>query len=77
MHLKRTYHVKHKHETANATRETMTIIELHQHYGHIAPSIAHHLVENGLVGRLKFDDTKDGDTFYESCIMTHKLIVKV
>ena len=66
--LKGLYCVVHEHKTANATGETMTVMELHQHYGHIAPSIACQLVENGLVGGLKFDDLKDGGTFCESCI---------
>ena len=47
---------------------------------HIAPSVARHLVENGLVSGLKFDDTKDGGTFCESCIYakaTCKPIAKI
>ena len=62
------YHVVHEHETANAATEMVTVMELHRRYGHIAPSVARRLVENGLVSGLKFDDTKDGGTFCESCI---------
>ena len=62
------YHVVHEHETANAADETVTVMELHRRYGHIAPSVARRLVENGLVGGLKFDESKDGGTFCESCV---------
>ena len=34
------YCIVHKHETANATIEMVTVMELHRHYGHIAPSVA-------------------------------------
>ena len=34
------YCIVHEHETANAAGETMTVMELHQCYGHIAPSVA-------------------------------------
>ena len=74
------YRVVHEHETANAATETVTVMELHRRYGHIAPSVAHHLVENGLVSGLKFDDTKDGGTFCKSCIYvkaTRKPIMKI
>ena len=78
--LKGLYRVVHEHETANATDETVTVMELHQRYGHIAPSVACWLVENGLVGGLKFDESKDGGTFCESCVYakaTHKPIAKI
>ena len=74
------YRVVHEHKTANATEETVMVMELHQCYGHIAPSIAHRLVKNGLVSGLKFDDLKDGGTFCESCIYvkaTCKPIMKI
>ena len=62
------YRVVHEHETANAAAETVTVMELHRRYGHIALSVAHCLVENGLVSGLKFDDMKDRGTFCESCV---------
>ena len=74
------YRVVHEHETANAATETVTVMELHCRYGHIPPSVARRLVENGLVSGLKFDNTKDGGTFCESCIYakaTHKPIAKI
>ena len=70
----------HEHETANAAAETVMVMELHCRYRHIALSVAHCLVENRLVSRLKFDDTKDGGTFCESCVYvkaTHKPIAKI
>ena len=78
--LKGLYHMVHEHETANAIMEMVMVMELHCHYGHIAPSVAYQLVKNGLVGRLRFDDMKDGGTFCKSCIYakaTHKLITKI
>ena len=56
------------------------MMEWHRCYGHITPSVAHWLVEDGLVGRLKFDDLKDGGTFCESCVYAKamcKLIMKI
>ena len=78
--LKGLYHVVHEHETANAATEMVTVMELHRWYGHITPSVACHLVENGLVSGLKFDNMKDGGTFCESCIYakaTCKPIAKI
>ena len=54
-------------------------MELHCRFGHIAPSAAHQLADQGLVSGLIFDDSKDGGTFCESCVYgkaTHKPIVK-
>ena len=78
--LKGLYRVIHKHKTTNVADETMMVMELHRHYGHIAPSVAHRLVENRLVSGLKFDESKDGGTFCESCVYmkaTRKPIMKI
>ncbi|KIK13223.1 hypothetical protein PISMIDRAFT_119245 [Pisolithus microcarpus 441] len=56
------------HEEAIATTETVTIMELHRRLGHILPTVAHHLAENGLVSGLKFDLSEDKPTFCEACV---------
>jgi len=66
-------------DSANAA-ETITVMELHRHMGHIAPSAARRLAEEGLVSGLKFDLSKDEPTFCESCVYakaTRKPIMKV
>ena len=48
--------------------------------GHIAPSVAHHLLEKGLISGLKFDESADEGTFCESCVYakaTRKPVAKV
>jgi len=66
-------------DSANAA-ETITVMELHRRMGHIAPSAARCLAEEGLVSGLKFDLSKDEPTFCESCVYakaTCKPIMKV
>ena len=65
--------------SANAAAETVTVMELHRRMGHIAPSAAQRLAEQGLVSGLKFDLSKDEPTFCESCVYakaTRKPIAK-
>jgi hypothetical protein len=65
--------------SVNAATETVTVMELHRRMGHIAPSAARRLAEQGLVSGLKFDLSKDEPTFCESCVYakaTRKPIVK-
>lgn len=65
---------------ASLLMEMVTVMELHHQYGHIAPFIACHLVENRLVSRLKFNESRDGGTFCKSCVYvkaTCKPIVKI
>jgi hypothetical protein len=55
-------------------------MELHQWMGHITPSVACHLAENGLVSGIKVDLTSGEITFCESCVyakVTRKPIAKV
>ncbi|KAG2347008.1 hypothetical protein BDR05DRAFT_856830, partial [Suillus weaverae] len=47
---------------------TVTVMELHQRMGHIAPSAARRLAENGLVLGIKVDLSSGEPTFCESCI---------
>ena len=54
-------------------------MEFHRRMGHIAPSVARRLAEQGLVSGLKVDTSKDEPTFCESCIYgkaTRKPIAK-
>ena len=64
------YHVIHTgaHNGVNAAVETVTVMELHCRMGHISPTVARHLAENGLVSGLKFDLLKDKPTFCEACV---------
>ena len=63
------YRVVHDNEsTHSAEDEQITVMELHHQMGHIAPSVARCLAENGLVSGLVFDDLKDKGTFCESCV---------
>ena len=65
--------------SVNAATETVTVMELHRRMGHIAPSAARRLAEQGLVSGLKFDLSKDEPTFCESCVYakaTRKPIAK-
>ncbi|KAG2065752.1 hypothetical protein BDR04DRAFT_960836, partial [Suillus decipiens] len=76
------YHVIHKPDSnsTNAAVETITVMELHKHMGHIAPSIARHLAENGLVLGIKVNLSSGETTFCKSCIYvkaTWKPIAKV
>lgn len=67
-------------ETANATDETITMVELHRCMGHIAPSAARCLAENGLVSGVKVDMSSGEPTFCESCVYakaTRKPVAKV
>jgi len=54
-------------DSANAV-ETVTVMELHRRMGHISPTVARCLAENGLVSGLKFDLLKDEPTFCEACV---------
>jgi hypothetical protein len=76
------YHVVHPSNghSANAAVETITVMELHKQMGHIAPSAAHRLTENGLVSGIKVDLSSGEPTFCESCVYakaTRKPIAKV
>ncbi|OAX30987.1 hypothetical protein K503DRAFT_672526, partial [Rhizopogon vinicolor AM-OR11-026] len=58
---------------------TITIMELHRHMGHIAPSVACCLAENGLVPGIKVDLSSGEKVFCESCMYakaTRKPIAK-
>ena len=48
------YCVAHAGEEAHVT-ETISVMELHRHMGHIAPNAAHALVEKGLVSGIRLD----------------------
>jgi hypothetical protein len=50
----RLYKVVHTSESANAV-ELMSLMELHRRLGHIAPSSAHKLVQNGAIVGIKLD----------------------
>jgi hypothetical protein len=76
------YHVVHQTggNSANAAVETIMVMELHKCMGHIAPSIAHRLAENGLLSGVKVDLSSGETTFCESCVYakaTCKPIAKV
>ncbi|KIJ08749.1 hypothetical protein PAXINDRAFT_63122, partial [Paxillus involutus ATCC 200175] len=47
---------------------TITVMELHRRMGHISPSVARRLAENGLVSGLKFGMSADEPTFCELCV---------
>ena len=48
------YHITHIGELAHAV-ETISIMELHWHMGHIAPASACALIEKGLVTGIRLD----------------------
>jgi hypothetical protein len=48
--------------------ETVSRMELHRQMGHIAPSAAQRLAENGLVSGIKVDLSSGEPTFCKSCI---------
>ncbi|KIK36292.1 hypothetical protein CY34DRAFT_33449, partial [Suillus luteus UH-Slu-Lm8-n1] len=54
--------------SVHAALETVTVMELHRRMGHIAPSAARRLTENGLVSGIKVDLSSGEPTFCESCI---------
>ncbi|KAG2054575.1 hypothetical protein BDR06DRAFT_833832, partial [Suillus hirtellus] len=66
--------------SVHAAVETMTIMELHRCMGHIAPSAAHCLAENGLISGIKVDMSSGEPTFCELCVYakaTRKPVMKV
>ena len=75
------YRVVHEHDSgsANSAVETITVMELHRRMGHIAPSVARRLAENGLVSGVKVDLSSGENVFCESCVYakaTRKPIAK-
>jgi hypothetical protein len=75
------YRVVHERnpESSNSAVETVTVMELHRRMGHIAPSAARKLAENGLVSGLKVDLSSGERTYCESCVYakaTRKPIAK-
>jgi hypothetical protein len=48
------YKVVHTSESANAI-ESMSLMELHRHLGHVAPLSAHKLVQSGAITRIELD----------------------
>ncbi|KAF8545920.1 hypothetical protein OG21DRAFT_1374992, partial [Imleria badia] len=74
------YRVVHDNESTHSVEDKwITVMELHRRMGHIAPSVAHRLAENGLVSGLKFDMSVDEGTFCECCVYakaTRKPIAK-
>ena len=48
------YRITHAAELANAV-ETVSVMELHRHMGHIAPASARALVKKGLIAGIKLD----------------------
>jgi transposase InsO family protein len=63
----------------SAAVETITVMELHRRMGHIAPSVARRLAENGLVSGVKVDLSSGESVYCESCVYakaTRKPIAK-
>jgi hypothetical protein len=52
----------------HAALEMVMVMELHRRMGHIAPSAARRLAENGLVSSIKVDLSSGEPTFCESCV---------
>jgi hypothetical protein len=52
----------------HAASETVMVMELHRCMGHIAPSAARRLAENGLVSGIKVDLSSGEPTFCELCV---------
>jgi hypothetical protein len=48
--------------------ETVSIMELHRHMGHIAPSAAQRLAKNRLVSGINVDLSTKEPTFCELCV---------
>jgi len=63
---RRLYRVAHDSESAHAA-ELLTIMELHQRLGHIAPASARRLVESGAVTRVELDPSSQ-ETDCDACI---------
>ena len=63
------YKVVHMSESTN-TMESMLLMELHQHLGHIAPSSAHKLVQSHSILGIELD-TDSQETDCDVCIYTH------
>ena len=63
------YHVVGDHDTANIAIEQLTIMELHSHFGHVAPSVAWQLTEWGLVSSLVFNNLTGEGTFANHVFM--------
>jgi len=75
------YHVIHEHNSgsANSAVETITVMELHRCMGHITPSVAYCLAENGLVSGVKVDLSSGEKVFCKLCVYakaTRKPIAK-
>ena len=71
------YRITHSGESANTV--TVSIMELHRHMGHIAPTRARALVKKGLITGIKLDPDSQ-EVQYEACIFahtTHKPIPKM
>jgi hypothetical protein len=64
------YRVIHKAnlDSADSIEETITVMELHKHMGHIAPTVARCLTENGLVSGIKVNLSSGEPTFCETCV---------
>ena len=54
-------------ESANSAQEVLTVAELHRRMGHIAPSAAKRLVENGFVTGIQLDTSGPEPTWCELC----------
>ncbi|KAG2758121.1 hypothetical protein P692DRAFT_20692856, partial [Suillus brevipes Sb2] len=66
-------------ENAHAMDEVITLMELHRRMGHIAPSVAKRLAENGLVSGMKVNMSSGEPYFCETCVYakaTRKPIAK-
>ncbi|TFY50793.1 hypothetical protein EVG20_g11324 [Dentipellis fragilis] len=53
---------------AAVEEDKVTFMELHRRMGHIAPSAAKRLIENGFITGLRLDTSSEEPTFCESCI---------
>jgi hypothetical protein len=63
------YCTTHIEESANSVK-TISIMELHHHMGHIAPTSAHALVKKGLVTGIRLDpDSQEADC--KACLFAH------
>src|SRR5882757_27707 len=63
----------------SASAETISVMELHRRMGHISPSVARRLAENGLVSGVKVDLSSGENVYCESCVYakaTRKPIAK-